>query len=225
MLGQGSYSTCCLTQVTHLRLGTFLQLCTASTDGHVAFWSISDLACSKSNSHTKREPRPSAEAMCWLSRLRIHQSSIKAMSSVTLSPAAILVATGGDDGALGFTRLNYPISPTDTLPSHTVLYVPNAHASAINAIAYLGDIDSGDVGRSETVKWHRFTTASNDQKLKTWLVNVNLDQPGTEGFRVKKESKVNSSIADASCLRQIDEGGKGRRLVIAGIGVEIWRIG
>lgn len=225
MLGQGSYSTHCLTQVTHLQPGTFLQLCTASTDGHVAFWSIIDLACSKGHSHAEREPRPFAEEIRWLSRIRIHQSSVKAMSSVTLSSAAILVTTGGDDGALGFTCLNYSISPTDTPPSHSVIYLPNAHASAINAVTYLGDIESGDAMHSKTVKWHRFATASNDQKLKTWLVNVNLDQPKIEVFRVKRESKVNSSVADASCLGQVDEGGKETRLVIAGIGVEIWRIG
>jgi len=51
----------------------------------------------------------------------------------------------------------------------------------------------------------RFATASNDQKLKTWVVSVDLDKRGVDGVEVARERSESSSV------------------VLAGIGMEVWK--
>lgn len=69
---------------------------------------------------------------------------------------------------------------------------------------------------------------SNDQRLKTWNLSIDPTKPGIVGLQVKKEGDVYNEIADASCVEVLPGEGKGagvRGVVVAGIGVELWRVG
>ena len=151
-----SYSTYCLTQAVHLQANDTFQLLTASTDGHIAIWPIVMTETFQRKGRTtpsNQSPPPSSLSEKALSplqlnkphtRIKIHQSSIKALMTIHLSPSTILVATGGDDGALAFTRivinndLNAPTPPPPHTVQHSTLLIPKAHASAINAITSIG---------------------------------------------------------------------------------------
>lgn len=226
----GPYMTSCLTQVIHLRIGNTFQLLTASTDGHIALWDLAEGFRAKgitNNIHralSYTKPRISSIApteISWQARTKIHQSSIKAMKTIPLSSSNTLLVTGGDDGALAFTRINFfkdnPVDP----PLRSVLLIPKAHASAINAIAYLSH---EKIIASDGPKEYRFATTSNDQKIKVWQLSADLDKPGVEGFQVVKKKNVCSSIADVSCLERFDTDKGEPRLIVAGIGMETWNL-
>jgi hypothetical protein len=70
----------------------------------------------------------------------------------------------------------------------------------------------------------RFATASNDQKLKTWVVSVDLDKGGVDGVEVARERSEASNVADVAAMgvwRDGDGGVSG--VVLAGIGMEVWK--
>lgn len=70
----------------------------------------------------------------------------------------------------------------------------------------------------------RFATASNDQKLKTWVVSVDLDKRGVDGVEVARERSESSSVADVTAIGvwRDGDGGEGG-VVLAGIGMEVWK--
>lgn len=226
----GSYMKSCLTQVIHIRIESIFQLLTASTDGHIALWDLTDgfrekgitNTIHRALSYTKpRIPSIAPTAIFWQARTKIHQSSIKAMKTIPLSSSDTLLVTGGDDGALAFTRItffeNNPVDP----PLRSVLLIPKAHASAINAIAYLSH---EKIIASDAPKEYLFATSSNDQKIKVWQLSADLGRPGVEGFQVVKKKNVYTSIADVSCLERFDTGKGEPRLIVAGIGMETWNL-
>ena len=226
----GSYMTSCLTQIIHLRIESTFQLLTASTDGHIALWDLTNGfrekgitdSIHRALSYTKPHDSPTASTeISWQARTKIHQSSIKAMKVIPLSSSNTLLVTGGDDGALAFTRMIFsednPVDP----PLRSVLLVPKAHASAINAIAYLSH---EKIIASDAPKEYLFATSSNDQKIKVWQLSADLDKQGVEGFQVVKKKNVCSSIADVSCLERFDTGKGEPRLIVAGIGMETWNL-
>ena len=236
--------TFCLTQALYLPFNKSIYLCTASTDGHICFWSLSALLAENGISTRTPEPRivnssssnneifpsssPYTTNLSWQSRTKIHQSSIKAMCSFLLSPSTIIIVTGGDDGALGFTRVTY--SPNNTSFPHdsqqplscSVLLIPNAHAAAITAITYLGPpgpsltgiFHSKNKTRRENdpqTQQHSFffATTGPDQKLQLWHVSFDLARPGVEGLRVQKGDWVNTAVADLACLEVLSSDWEG----------------
>ncbi len=73
----------------------------------------------------------------------------------------------------------------------------------------------------------RFATASNDQKLKTWVVSIDLDKGGVDGVEVARERSEASSVADVAAMGAMGawrdgDGGEGG-VVLAGIGMEVWK--
>lgn len=222
LLHTGSYMTHCLTQAIHLRLANQLQLCTASTDGHIAFWStlfsqrdlmsseqVQNIESSDTALTALTEPKPPE----YLSRKRIHQNSIKSMTSIQLSSCEFLIATGGDDCALAFTLLIYPLADKPKAPICSTLLIPSAHAAAITAIGYLGTKNHE----------HTFVTASNDQILKLWYITIGLGKDGAESMKVIKGPSTPSTIADVSSMDVFGED-RNMRIILAGIGMEIWKI-
>ena len=218
----GTYTTYCLTQALYLCSEMSIHLCTASTDGHISFWSLNS-SLGQSGITTTKDPTRIAfsspqlpfpserglEEIKWHSRTKIHQSSIKAMCSLPLIPSTFLLATGGDDGALGFTRVTCtttnPSVPDPESLSRSILLIPNAHAAAITAITSLGPWGSRpSVGEEQSAdphtQWHTFATTSPDQKVQIWRVSIDLEKPGVEGLRVEKGDNVSTAVADAACL-------------------------
>lgn len=220
LITSGTYTTYCLTQAAYIYSAAKLCICTASTDGHLAFWSVhtkTDAAeISEDPINVNPLLSPNLTTITHNKRIRIHQNSIKSILTLPLPQNSTLIITAGDDGALAFTHLHIPLDETAT---HSILRLPKAHASAITALAHLGELKAGN-DRS-----HRFASVGNDQRLKTWAVHVEFAAKGLEGLRVVKEKDMSTSVADASSLDVgVDEGGE-RRLYVAGIGMERWRVG
>lgn len=176
LLYGGSYGQRCLTQIHHLNLHAEKKyIVTALTDGHIAFYDPSEhhnnnnndndndrlhlqLLRAESNASEdndyKHQPQPSRPPQTH----RIHQNAIHRLLSVQVSTHHNLIATAGDDGALGFTILTSPLSPlaSSSLSSSNhssssssslnsllfqtppTLIIPKAHAAAVTGLAYLG---------------------------------------------------------------------------------------
>lgn len=174
-----------------------------------------------------------------MARFKIHQNCIKCLSTVQLSEYEVLLATAGDDGAVAFSRMSlakkaakevssqaldsFSDSQQQTLHWSSVvtstLQIPKAHASAVTALQL---VDSRSKG-PDSPQQYRFVTSGNDQRLKTWLLTIDIDKPGVEGFAVSKERNEETAIADVSSIDLVkdDETGK-REVVVAGIGLEVW---
>ncbi|KAL8883301.1 MAG: hypothetical protein Q9192_007269 [Flavoplaca navasiana] len=206
LLGSSTYTTHCLTAASYLGPDTSNILCTASSDGHIAFWPIAD---SLRHVSAKR-PHVSSTAA-------VHQNSIKSLFTIPLDPAGLdcLVITGGDDGALGITRCM--LSKASTRPVTSTLLIPKAHAAAVNAVKYL--LGTPPNKSSQT---HVFVSSGNDQRIKTWIVQVAThDTPSnpTDGLSVRLHSDQHTSVADVSSLSAVNTA-KGVGVVVAGIGME-----
>jgi len=180
-----------------------------------------------------------SSTLTWTARFKIHQNCIKCLSTVPLSDDEVLLATTGDDGAVAFSRMTLAkiagkqvssqsllVSSLDqqrTLRESSVvtstLLIPKAHASAVTALQLL---DSRSEGMSSSKKY-RFVTSGNDQRLKTWLLTIDIDKPGVEGFAVSKVHNQATAVADVSSMDLVinEEAGM-RGVVIAGIGLEVW---
>lgn len=158
----------------------------------------------------------------WTSRHLIHQNSIKCLTVLPLSSSEFILATGGDDNAIAFTRLIRPLEPSAP-PVCSTLLIPRAHASTVAGIQVLDTPVRIEAGALEFS--FRLVSVSSDQRLKTWNLSVDLGKPGIEGLKVRKEGNVHSSIADASCVEVMHGEGGGAGVMVAGIGMETWRIG
>ncbi|KAL8961686.1 MAG: hypothetical protein Q9193_001794 [Seirophora villosa] len=215
LLHTTTYGTNCLNQILHLHTtldeSPHIYLCTASSDGHVAFWLGDSIFDTPSSPNTGNKALFTS-----FHRHCIHQNTIKCISTMTTSSAQneFVLISGGDDGALGITRLTFHsgvISPTCS----TLLY-PKAHAAAINAIAALQTTrGSPDV--------HTFATSGNDQRVKTWSLEIFSNEPGTKGLRLKKGRDRPTSVGDVAALVSLSTGSKGDEemgVLVAGIGME-----
>ncbi|KAL9102664.1 MAG: hypothetical protein Q9163_002218 [Psora crenata] len=252
MLSDGFYNTNCLTQIHHLDFGTAGKLLTTSTDGHIALWDSTI--------------RPTTMDLMGSQRYRVHQSSIKSLAAISLpspqptgtgtitanaehetanttsaSPCEHLIITGGDDQALGITRVPNHSAANESIPRRpATILIPNAHASAITAVAYLGynaqsnnDGHDDSNGSNSNVRFRfRFASVSDDQRLKTWHAMIDQSQQGVEGVHVRRGRNVYTSVADASSLDAYEEKDEDEdenrggvwRLFVAGIGMECWRV-
>lgn len=225
LLTKGSYTTYCLTQAAYLHIGETLSgLYTASTDGHLAFWPLSNAILQRNDEVSPHQPQAletQSYPLHWTTQTAIHQSSVKALDSVTLSPSEKLIATGGDDGAIAFTRVEIR-KPPELVSNTATLLLPNAHASAVTDVIFIPKSDPAYRSQGQN-----FTLASvgNDQRLKIWEVGIDMEQEGVEGVAVRRVANVYTSVADASSLGTYCDGDARRWLMVAGIGVERWGVG
>ena len=184
-------------------------LCTASSDGHIALWPLNDILNPKAQS--------SRGDFNWQDRLSVHQSSIKSMVAIQLSDYSFLITTGGDDGAIGLTRVDH--NSLNLASTGSSLLIPKAHAAAINAVEYVTTTVHG--GKDP---FHRlwFASSGNDQRLKIWEVTFSLGHPEIKNLTIEKKLDLHISIADLSSLASgVNEEGK-QVLFAAGIGIESW---
>ena len=232
LLLEGSYTTHCLTQATHIHLSpNEWFLCTSSTDGHLAFWPLTKALKEHGYMFLDHQciswdPEMASDSptttISWQHPIPIHQNSIKSLAHVKLSDRDILMVTGGDDQSLAFTRLTIRgLSSTNIDFSHATLLLPNAHASAVTAVTSLGDEDLD----SHIV--YRFASVGNDQRLKTWDLVHDLEQAGVQGLRFKKGCDKHTTVADASAMegfRSRDEEDQMDKVCVVGIGMETWSV-
>ena len=229
LLLEGTYGASCLTQALTMYLGNEFYLCTAGTDGHIALWPLT--AALEQNGITSKLRRKAAQTpdslaipIEWSNRRQVHQNSINCVTKVCLSDDEIILVTAGDDSGLAFTRIASFTNPMNNAPQFSTLLIPNAHAAAITAVQYVCPL--GSDSKDPTISRHRFATSGPDQRLKFWLLSVDMERSGAGGLQVVKEANVHTSVPDASCVYTFagmeTEGG---RIVVAGIGMEVWVAG
>ena len=227
---EGSYATHCLTQVIFISLSSKIYLCTASTDGYLAFWPLNNVLAdhgfhmwgtlSMFFDQNMCSDSP-AKTFSWQKRFPVHQNSVKGLIHVQLSPKEYLIVTCGDDQALALINITAQdgVSADHDL-THAVLLLPNAHASAVTALTYLGN------DATEMCVNYDFASVGNDQQLNVWEVIDDMRGEGIERFKLRRKTRLHTSVADASALEAfaVQDGGP-YRFCIAGIGMETWCIG
>ncbi|OAA81591.1 WD domain containing protein [Akanthomyces lecanii RCEF 1005] len=207
---EGLYTSACLTQARHLETSDAtggLHVVTASTDGHIALWRGS----SSSGNYELMQT------------LRVHQSSVKSLAMTRLAGGrrGFGIVTGGDDNALAWTLLKREEEENPTAAAGLACYqaelgtvVRRAHAAAITGIALLEE-EQNSRNTGET----RCVSVSNDQWVKTWRM-----REGVDGMELLGETY--SGVADAGDVVVLEGSGDSRRrsVMVAGVGLEIWRL-
>ncbi|KAH8682419.1 WD40-repeat-containing domain protein [Xylariales sp. PMI_506] len=213
LIAKGSYTGACLTQLRYLYVDcSMIQTLTTATDGHLTVW---DTILS-GNDGEVQESRSILIS-------RLHQNTIKSLGFIR-TPAATgngtsyLVATGGDDNALGVIHLHRASDDSgSTFHVQSRSIVRSAHAAAVTGLAMLGTAESsaGHKDNDDAI----VMTASNDQRVKRWQIQ------GWRGagrsLKVRLLDNRYSSVADAGDLGFVE---RGRRLVVGGVGMEIWDV-
>ena len=226
LVSASTYTTCCLMQIQYLHIGP--SLITAGTDGSIVFWPLDEVIQEFGVSikgrlqyDTTLNTIDRISNLLWGTRHCVHQSSIKCMAVTYISVDAIVVVTGGDDNALAFTHVTNASQKPGIAPICSTLLLPRAHSSTITGVQCLNPphCSPRDVSKHSI----RYATISNDQRLKTWTLEMSLDFTGAWSISVKKGANVYSSIADASCLEVSSSMNAGEKAIhIGGIGTESW---
>ncbi|KIW98716.1 uncharacterized protein Z519_00378 [Cladophialophora bantiana CBS 173.52] len=197
---------------------------------------------------------PHAESPLQTEVHKVHQSSVLAIDIVSFSPKTFLIATGGDDNALGLTLLTSRPSlavaceESDTqkqLPHHfRTIVIPAAHAAALTALKIT------DPRRTRTGFSVVVVTVGNDQRVRVWNVHVRSEKNGDpligrveddqlfEAIQVKPFGSGWTAVADVSGLQVLEDdqgisvnrdedNRKGRhalRILVVGVGMELLNI-
>ncbi|KAK3329710.1 hypothetical protein B0H66DRAFT_610726 [Apodospora peruviana] len=222
LLSTGHYTGACLTQIRHLQVSSSeMHVLTASTDGYVAVWLTTNFSA---------ESEVVAEYSI-RSVAKLHQSSVKSLDIATTTRVGgatrrWLVATGGDDNALGFLDLIGSSSnskegekETREITMSSRSRVKDAHAAAVTGLCYIKEAANGqeDGGDVDSVV---LATVSNDQRVKLWRAERRDQLVAGPGLRVSLLSNQYSSVADAGDLEVIAAG----RLMVGGVGMEVWDV-
>jgi WD40 repeat protein len=198
LLTSGRYTGACPTQVRHLRVDAeagAVHVLTAFTDGHVAVWG-----------RTAKTGAAGAGEFNLALVVRLHQSSIKSLDlSAAEGPGRWLVATGGDDNALGFLDLAWDGDKGEYVVRGRYR-VSDAHAAAVTGLSVV----KAEPGMTEVA------TASNDQRVKLWRA----ERSATRGMKVAMLDNRYSSVADAGDLELIAPG----KVMVGGVGMEVWDV-
>ncbi|KKZ62445.1 hypothetical protein EMCG_03147 [[Emmonsia] crescens] len=245
LLTKGRYTTNCLTQINFSRSGSVLSLITASTDGHIATWGISESLSDifsladdglkqLPGSKTPTEPR----TISWQHQHCIHQSSIKAMEISFPFEGECLIVTGGDDDAISISRLRIEgsVKSDHTGNSFSTISLLQAHASAVTAISVLEKRDRlASMNRQDhSVSEFLIASSGNDQRLKLWSAELDSTKSGKDGISVSLLQDVYTAVADMSSMgsfrMHIGEDYKNEqrslkdRIVLCGVGVDLWSL-
>ncbi|KAM7192286.1 WD40-repeat-containing domain protein [Rhypophila sp. PSN 637] len=246
LLGMGRYTGACLTQIRHLDVDVHagrIHVLTGSTDGYIGFWSDSFKLSFPSK-------KPSQLGYELDSVVKLHQSTVKSLDIVTVPNAhggGWLIATGGDDNALGFMRLassglSSSSGEKETSCQERKITVVNrarvagAHAAAITGLAFVVQTNSSseqqpkeEEEEEEAAETAQFllATASNDQRVKLWRVDLRGAELKTPP-RVSLLDNQYSSVADTGDVEVIppsaaaENGVGGARFMVGGVGMEVW---
>ncbi|KAG7292620.1 hypothetical protein NEMBOFW57_002655 [Staphylotrichum longicolle] len=226
-LAVGRYTGACPTQVRYLQVNEReteteteeVHVLTAFTDGHVAVWRAApnnhqDNNNNNNNKHNNNNSGgegPTTQLTLDLA-VRVHQSSIKSLDLVKTQNRGWLVATGGDDNALGFLDLAWQGEEKEKAGGYAVrgrYRVRDAHAAAITGLSVAG-VGGEEDGVTEVA------TVSNDQRVKLWRA----ERRAAGGLKVALLDNRYSSVADAGDLELIAPG----KLMVGGVGMEMWDV-
>ncbi|QIW97229.1 hypothetical protein AMS68_002747 [Peltaster fructicola] len=188
-LVDADYLTACPTSI--LGTGQAEHYLTTATDGHVASW--------------QHRNEGAASFLEWTSRHRAHQGAVLCSAVRQLSEDKLLLATGGDDNAIGVTTIG---SSGTSLLTHST---SRAHAAAVTALALIGPQLSHD----EIV---HLVSAGLDQRLILWEINIVT-------YKTRKLQVIPSGVADISSIGLLPtEAQSSIRVIVSGVGLEIWTV-
>lgn len=207
LLASGDYLTACLTEAVALP-DSHRDIITTATDGHLTRW---------------RSNNPSD--LTWHQRFKIHQNAILSIGMEDIATDLRLIVTGGDDNAIGLTLLEHDNATlggkSSTLtPRSRTLLIPSAHAAAITAVVLIPS-------KSSTTKTLHLVSASIDQRVKAWRIDVDVErarEAGVEGLAVECLRDRPTPVADVSSLDLVelaDEPG----VVVCGVGMDVLSLG
>lgn len=227
LLGKGTYTTNCLTQIRFLNFGSLKYLVTGATDGHLALWDLNSLldpgALSSKSVGMGPDPdsKTPVQTIHWQSRFSIHSSSIKCLDNMRVSQDREVVLAGGDDNSLSVTLLEFD-KPTNEL-SVTTVSIPNAHASTVTAIKIL---DYRPPSAATSIAEIKVASSGNDQRIKFWSITISGEKRQAEAINVAQEIDRYCPAADISAMDIVklpsDDGNTTERnLLVAGVGMEI----
>ena len=148
-----------------------------------------------------------SETLTWSARGKVHQNAILVAKTCKLSDGSNLIVTGGDDNAIGITLVS---------PDHgtRTLLLPRAHAAAVTGVVIV----------SQTADHLVLATASIDQRLQLWQVDVVVERPGVDGISLRRLQNVPTAVADVSGLEllALEDGAIG--VLVCGVGMDMWRV-
>ncbi|QDS68643.1 hypothetical protein FKW77_001744 [Venturia effusa] len=182
---------------------------TTATDGHFAFWSESS---NDNNDNSK-------ELTCAATRA-LHQSAVKSLASYSLNTDTTLIVTGGDDNGLGVSLVF--VAESNEVQCERLL-IPRAHAAAVTAT----DIITCRPSEADPSCFQvLIATASNDQRIKIWGVDIDLRKKGVDGLDVKMLANGYTSIADVSSMALYPHAKEqsAAKILVCGVGMEIWTV-
>ena len=242
LVARGQYTSSCLTQLRHLKIGQELFFLTACTDGHVTLWKIAlplgsetnggldrgssnpkglyetanprtqDSTVSVSKENISCQESSEAVELAMVSNHKLHQSSIKSLD-IAIKDNRTIVATGGDDNALGV--MIYQTYDLSRKPKS--IMVRSAHAAAVTGLSFVSDL-AGE--KSEEM---RIVTSSNDQRVKEWALCITSDQV-SDIVDMRKVGDAFTSVADVGDVDTLSSNGQSKKVLILGNGMEVYEV-
>jgi WD40 repeat protein len=188
--GYGRYTSSCITQIKLLISPEGeSKILTASTDGHLALWSMGD------DSEVDVEDDDEVVKFSMTKRIKVHQSAILSLDTLPIGPDGFLVATGGDDNAVSLTYLS-----TDEFTLR--LTVPSAHAAAVSGLSFIGHSHDSE----DKTGIFRFCTVGGDQKVKNWEFKAVVELEQGE-FKVRELIWQEAGVGDKTTTNVPDAAG------------------
>lgn len=240
LISQARYTSSCLTQLTTIPMGRGKDLLTASTDGHLAFWS-------RASTTTPNNSQVFTQSLQLHHREQVHQNAILSLATTHFHNHDFYILTGGDDNAICISQYATP-----HLHLINRICIPNAHAAAVTGLGFISDITGGP----NEHRWLQFWSVSIDQVLKRWTLEIvpgvtsTVTEVGGDMGNNKESSNSSKkrlgmrvraldirgkaagrrgwegrcSTADVAGLVPFRMGWDGSKVLVFGAGLEIWSV-
>ncbi|ODQ48236.1 hypothetical protein PICMEDRAFT_16046 [Pichia membranifaciens NRRL Y-2026] len=206
------YMKCCIFHAKFLSLNGKLYILIGSTNGHITLYNVQtniedryitlDVeVCGKVRLQEKTptaDPKPSKLGK-WTINQQMHQSSIKALELIQVSPDKVTVLTGGDDNALIVSKLQ-SVEGTEVVTVDVKSFNPSAASSTITTI--------------KAVDQNTVLVGAVDQSLRLWDIRSDL----------KLVEDNYTTVADTGCAEIVDFGDDKKLALVGGSGFSIIKI-
>ncbi|PMD33722.1 WD40 repeat-like protein [Hyaloscypha variabilis F] len=210
LLCTGRYTSACITQIRHVSLESDrFYILTTATDGRLALW---EGIPAPNPSNSVLEPLE----LALLTTQRLHQNAIKSLDVARLKDQ-ILVATGGDDNALGLSV--YPIPGTMVTSTPTSYILRSAHAAAVTGLCFLRSSDTASGNGSL-----KLASSSNDQKLAVWSIEQETHPSGDFRLDIRRIEEAFTPVADVGDVAALAANKNCSEILVVGNGMEIWKV-
>lgn len=212
ILVDDTYSKCCIFHVKFLCLCDRLYVLLGSTNGHITIYDINSTIDKSFDIKTTEEGKKVNLILKDLDKLnqtnklnkliinqQMHQSSIKALEIIQISPEKITLVTGGDDNALIVSQVRYE-KVTDEITVDIESFNPSAASSTITTI--------------KAVNNSTVIVGAVDQSLKMWDIDTDL----------RLIENHYTTVADTGCTEIVEFEDGNKYALVGGAGFSIFKI-